>query len=66
MNEIFMAVAQGQIDTSSPDKILIYKWLGKHFDEVQSIVGYKSRKLIAFRIGHIQFLAVANYKDESG
>lgn len=67
-DEIFMAACQQmQIEsneTTYDTVTIIYKWLGKHFDIIQSIPTYNAQK-IAF-IGNANFLAIANNRNDRG
>lgn len=68
MNDIFLAITQktSNYPNENRPKIQIYKWLGRHFDIIQYIDTFEPRKIIEFKIGHIQYLAVANHRDSSG
>ncbi|RZC40837.1 uncharacterized protein BDFB_005868, partial [Asbolus verrucosus] len=67
-NEIYMSV--GQFMSNKTGNILyeleipIYKWLGKHFDVVQSIKGAGVKKITPFTVNHLNFLAIANFKND--
>lgn len=70
MNEIFMAITQkmsvNETGITYEVKSPIYKWLGKHFDIINYIDTYYAKKIVSFKIGTVQYLAVANFKNNRG
>lgn len=52
--------------TSYETTTLVYKWLGEHFDQIQSLITYNAQKIATFNIGNSHFLAIANSRNDRG
>lgn len=69
-DEIFMSVAQFMSNRSGnihyKVEIPIYKWMGRHFDSMQTIHGTGAKKIVAFELNLNHFLAIANFRDDKG
>ncbi|XP_044255131.1 uncharacterized protein LOC123005441 [Tribolium madens] len=69
-DEVYMSFAQFMTNQSGhiqyEAKIPVYKWLGNHFDLVQNIASKGTRKITPFKVDHVNFLAIANFRDNQG
>ncbi|KRT79232.1 hypothetical protein AMK59_8137 [Oryctes borbonicus] len=66
-NGLFLSVVREKENSTYTSTCLIYKWLGRYFDEVNhEITTYGSRSVTAFSVGSLDFMAIANYKDDEG
>lgn len=69
-DDIYMSVAQFMSNKSGniqyKVEIPVYKWMGRHFDSVQTINGTGVKKIVSFELNLNHFLAVANSRDDKG
>lgn len=75
MNQIFLILVEGEEKEINPDgsvhliyeiEMPIYRWLGKHFDVMDSIPTSNPRKITAFTVNDLTYVAVANFQNNNG